>query len=94
MTESERSCWQAIVRSGVIERLDQAGSLVAWEWRPRGVTNWYTAECRADLVRIVHALAPGGRVSFYFGSLQDNAGIDTITVALPDADGVTRGHPD
>ncbi|KAA8889355.1 hypothetical protein F3087_10495 [Nocardia colli] len=88
MTESERTCWQAIARSGVIERLDQAGSLVAWEWLPRGVTHWYTAECREDLVRIVHALSPGCRVSFYFGSLQ--SGIDTITVTLPDPDGITR----
>ncbi|MFE9577993.1 hypothetical protein ACFYO1_16515 [Nocardia sp. NPDC006044] len=82
MTESERPCWQAIVRSGVIERLDQAGSLVARERRPYGVTNWYTAESREHLVQIVHMLSPGSQVSFYFGSLQENAGIDTITLTL------------
>ncbi|MEU7144012.1 hypothetical protein ABZ942_31525 [Nocardia sp. NPDC046473] len=68
MTESERTCWQTIAGSGVIERLDQVGSLVALERIPHaaGATNWYTAESRADLVKIVHALGPGSLVSFYF----------------------------
>ncbi|MFD6159751.1 hypothetical protein ACFWF7_41075 [Nocardia sp. NPDC060256] len=68
MTESERSCWRTVASSGVIERLDQVGSLVALERIPHaaGATNWYRAESRADLVKIVHALRPGSLVSFYF----------------------------
>lgn len=68
MTESERTCWQPIVGRGVLERLDQVGSLVAFERNPRaaGAMNWYVAERREDLVKIVYALHPGCLVSFYF----------------------------
>ncbi|KAA8885734.1 hypothetical protein F3087_29340 [Nocardia colli] len=72
MTASESIGWQGntIARCGVVERLNQVGSLVALERvaYAAGATNWYTAHNREDLEKIAHDLRPGSLVSFYFDS--------------------------